>query len=226
MSVRDLLAATTMAARREPQSYALHGIVVPGSYVPTPPLQDGNPAGTLMARIGTSMAIELDGSDGPLDVLCYLLTPYNGLQGGPIGGERCLLFPTEDGAYGCLIYQSNDDTPGAPAGELWLQRYTADIEPPDQKQYVRIQTDGCVRVGAAAKFVVLAPVVNLGLEDSQADDGVVTRRDMQAALNAQQQVFQSALNALCKYLQTGQGVPPPNVGSVSAQASMTVFAAE
>jgi hypothetical protein len=218
MNMGDVLSAAAMSARQEPQTHALHGIVVPGKY---------NPAdGSLEAIVATTLAIDPDGTDQPLKVPCVLVSPYNGLQGGPIGGERCVLLPMEDGGYACIVCNGPDDSPGAPAGELWLQRYTADIEPPDQKQYVRIQTDGCVRVGAAAKFVVLAPVVNLGLEDSQADDGVVTRRDMQAALNAQQQVFQSALNALCKYLQTGQGVPPPNVGSVSAQASMTVFASE
>jgi hypothetical protein len=86
---------------------------------------------------------DFDGESSPLKVPCVLLSPGIGIQAPPQGGERCVLIPLEDNSYGCLLVTGEDDNQPAPAGEVWLQRDDPTNTPPaDQKQFVKIQTDG------------------------------------------------------------------------------------
>lgn len=212
--IGDLLDVAKMNVNKEGRAIAIHGLIWPGTYDPA----NGTVSALVLSTAASAQPMTLTG--------CNLLTPYVGQQSPPQGGERCLLIPTEDGSYGVLVYVFNDDTPQAPAGEWWAQRFSTNTPPTQQKQFVRIQNDGATRIGGASKVAVISPVTNLGAENLPSGKGVVTKDDLQAALNAQQQAFQQALNSLAQIVQGGQGVPAPQLSQVQAQGSTTVFASE
>lgn len=93
------------------------GIIVPKSYDPT--------TGTVQVAVGTTIGIPSDSSSKPLArPHLPLMTPVNGLQGGPVGGERCVIVRKPGGAS---VYLEHDATgsnpphnasPGIQAGEF------------------------------------------------------------------------------------------------------------
>jgi hypothetical protein len=228
MSMHDLLAATTMKAIQAlPHDKALHGIIT-GAWI----AKDMPDAGTVQAIDGTTLALhdDPDSPDQPGSALkhrCILLSPGIGIQAGPQGGERCILIPLEDNGYGCLMVQGQDDAIGVPAGEIWIQRDDPTNTPPTtQKQFLKIQTDGATRIGAAAKIALLCSVVNLGAESLQADDGVVRKADLQKAINDVLKEMNQMFSSLARTVQPGSGVPPPQSQNIEVEASTTVYAAE
>jgi hypothetical protein len=110
----DLVALITRVCYRviSQQRVPLEGVIVPGSYNKT--------NGTVEVILGHTDSIPQGMVAGPLShPILKLLTPINGLQGGPRGGERCLIIPRGRGNWGVTLDHWTDDSPGADAGENW-----------------------------------------------------------------------------------------------------------
>jgi hypothetical protein len=79
--------------------------------------------GTVEVLFGDSAAIitgpQGDGDAPPTELHVPLITNHHGDQFGPVGGERCIVIPTQSGYAAHIIYDE-DDSPGAPAGERWI----------------------------------------------------------------------------------------------------------
>ena len=90
---------------------AQHGHVVPGTYNPK--------TGEIDVLVLSESTILTSNTEQPLiRRKIDLVTPVHGHQGGPTGGERVVLIPTDAGFIAVLTHGS-DDSPGAPAGESW-----------------------------------------------------------------------------------------------------------
>lgn len=86
---------------------------------------------------------------------------------------------------------------------------------------------GGARVVGGGYASMIAPHVELGTgEGLGANQGVVTKADLQAALNADRSANQAAINALAAIVQGGPGVTAPTIASTAVTASTTVKASD
>jgi hypothetical protein len=86
---------------------------------------------------------------------------------------------------------------------------------------------GGARVVGGGYASMIAPHVELGTgEGLGPNQGVVTKADLQAALNSDRSANQTAINALAAMVSAGSGVTPPTIGSTTATASTTVKATD
>lgn len=166
----------------------------------------------------------MDGSDPDAEALVHtpipLLTRHVSDQSGPIGGERCIVFPY-DGGYFALLHNGKNDSPGAPAGESWLGLRSFDANLAAQC-FARVQVDA-TRVGHAQKVVVKSPQFLVGMEQSVDGKAVVRKEDLQQAMDELTKNVQSALNTGFNAVQAGTGAPAPTVAKATANASETAY---
>jgi hypothetical protein len=110
---RSILAQVSAMLKERPHPVGREGIIQ--SYDPTD--------STVEVIFGDGAAIIVgDGGDGdtpPFERGVPLITSHHGDQFGPIGGERCIVIPTQSG-YAAHLHHAWDDSPGAPAGERWI----------------------------------------------------------------------------------------------------------
>lgn len=97
-----------------------HGVVTAGSWSAIDDASRQIEAGTAEATSGKTAAIlGDDGDTGLAKPRLNVATTQIGDQYGPIGGERVLIIPTEDGPVALYIH-GPEDSPGAKAGERWI----------------------------------------------------------------------------------------------------------
>ncbi len=207
--VQDAVSGMGMVAARGQAPHAQHGMIVNGSFDPK--------LGTVKVLFGSDM-IQYDASGNliPVDQLPArgpypLLVPWLGVQGAPVGGERCVVIP----AAGTWVVAMThwDDSPGIEAGEFIAQS----MRFPDS--HLHLKNDGTSVHKGQTAAIVTGPQVYLGEMTSQGADGVVRQSDLQLAINALQQAVQTALNTLAQTVQPGGGVPAPDVADTTVQAS-------
>jgi hypothetical protein len=94
-------------------SISREGIAQSGSYNPT--------EGTVDVIQGDTFNQFLGEGDQPIPHKSVpIVGPMVGWQYGLIGDERVILIPTQ-GGFVALTHHGEDDSPGAPAGELWVR---------------------------------------------------------------------------------------------------------
>jgi len=218
MTSADVISLIRMvvAEQLEQIKQGIEGVVVPGSYDPK--------NGWIDVLLGHSATLGEDGDTANEKIIVQhvpLLTNHVGDLGGPIGGERCVLIPIR-GSWRVVLEHGPDDSPNAPQGEKWI--HLRDVDPQLAKAaYLRIQRTGS-RVAHPLKVVLLAPTVNLGLEDGTPDNGVARLSDLRAAIEGVIHSTQDAFSDLARRVQTGSGTPAPAVAPVAPTASITTFA--
>lgn len=154
-----------------------------------------------------------------------IVTNHVGDQGGPIGNERCIVFPYEDGhTYVAMLFSDQQDTPNVPAGEKHTYLRSLDVSLA-MACFIKVQTDA-TRIGHQRKVVLQAPVINFGVEESSYDQGVVIQKLLQQGFDDLTQNVQQALNQGFQSCQPGSGVPPPTIAQTTAQGSRTSFSKE
>lgn len=190
--------------------------VVPNSWDPV--------EGTVRVISGNGI-VDQDGADPDADPLFFEPVPISsmhiGVQGGPIGFERGVAIPVDDG-WRVLLDHGPDDSPNAQAGEFHAHLRSMD-ENQTRSCYVKVQTDA-VRLSHTKRICALAQTVELGQENIARDGYRISRdSDVQQAINDLRQAVQNVINSLCQHVQPGTGIPPPQVASVTAHGSQTAF---
>jgi hypothetical protein len=110
------------------------GVVINGSWQPT-----GEFAGTAETLQGDTASVLGDDGDAPISHAHISVgTTAIGDQYGPRGGERAVLLPTQSG-WIKIFHHGPDDSPGAPAGELWRCHYNAAGQ---IDAYIKLTNDG------------------------------------------------------------------------------------
>jgi hypothetical protein len=193
----------------------LIGFVQPDTYNP----KDG----TCEAVVGATLCLDGDVDEfgnqtHPLRLRAPIFVSYIGHQGGPVGGERVAMIHTEGGPI-FLLYHGADDSPGAPAGETWLQHHR------DDETYVKLQNSGALGLGALSKVVGLAPKFYFGEDNSPDAHAIARQQDNQKLARDIIAACQNAVQQLASMVQSGPGVPPPTIADVTAQASSTSYTA-
>ena len=211
--VQDAVSGMGMVAARGQGPHAEHGMIVNGSFDPK--------LGTVKVLFGSDM-LQFDASGNllPVDQLPArgpypLLTPWLGVQGAPVGGERCVVIPAAGSWVVAITHW--DDSPGIEAGEFIAQS----MRFPDS--HLHLKNDGSAVHKAQTVAIVTAPQVLLGETSLSGSDGVVRQSDLQSAIDALQSAVQTALNTLAQTVQAGGGVPAPSVASTTVQASSITF---
>jgi hypothetical protein len=107
-----LIMAKVTQALDERSAVGREGIVADGSW---------NPAeGTITVLPGDNFANFDDDDDQPSPIENVpLLTANVGDQGGPLPGDRVVIYHTQSG-FAAKLHHGPDDSPGAPAGERWI----------------------------------------------------------------------------------------------------------
>ena len=130
---RAILARVSVMFGERPAPVGRQGIIQ--SYDPTD--------GTVEVIFGDGAAIitgrQGDGDTPPTERRIPLITNHHGDQAGPIGGERCVVIPTQSGYAAHIIYDE-DDSPGAPAGERWITHL--DPATGEVNAYIKLTNDG------------------------------------------------------------------------------------
>lgn len=211
--VQDAVSGMGMVAARGQSPHAEHGMIVNGSFDPR--------LGTVKVLFGSDM-LQYDASENliPVDQLPArgpypLLTPWLGVQGGPVGGERCVAIPAAGSWVVAVTHW--DDSPGIEAGEFIAQS----MRFPDS--HLHLKNDGSTVLKGQTVSIVTAPQVLLGETSASGNDGVVRQADLQAAIDALQNAVQTALDTLAQAVQPGSGVPAPDVASTTVTASSITF---
>ena len=151
MSARDFWATIRAMIQEEMKrgsnGLSLHGedfIVIPNSW---------NPAeGTVDVVHHESLGNIGSDSEGILVLQnVRVLAPIHGQQGGPVGGERIILFRRHGGYLG-LLEHGPDDSPGAPAGEHWITIPSGAT--------IKAQANGNVSVNAPGTSAITAQTIS------------------------------------------------------------------
>jgi len=224
------------------QKHAWAAYIVPGSWNPK--------EGTVRAHRLHLVAVQSEKGDPPLyDVDLPLLTSSYGHQYGPRGYERCTIIPRPHG-YAVILEHDETTSPQAPSGEHFLTHYnkTGKID-----SSIKFTNDGPAAgdgkagivgmVGALLSFVtkgglslriddaanrvvVTAPLVELGADNlDAANNAVIRKTDLDAALSAQAAQFQTQLRTwAAASVQGGSGAGGPSLTAVTSHGSTTVRA--
>ena len=210
----DLISlAVQISKQNQPTSDGLEGTVAPGSY---------NPAdGTISVRVGNTISNPGDEFDTEMVIPnVRVMTNGIGVQSGPSGDERVVLHKIEGGYVASHVHDL-DDSPGAGAGEIWSQQRL------DPSTFSKLLSGGIHSLGASTQINAIAPQVALGYDQPDTStDGVVRLEDMQNYGNAIISAVQAAFNQLCLTIQSGPGVPSPQVQQPTPTASQTTFSKE
>jgi hypothetical protein len=214
-SYADFVAVVRMIMEQQEPSGAIEGIIDGASYDPK--------KGTVTVLVGHTAT--LDGANDALNEQLKiqnvpLPTAQVGVQGGPIGLERCVLIRVR-GGWRLSLEHGEDDSPGVAPGEYEI--HLRDQDPNAVKHCaVKVQKDA-TRLGHTQKISALAPRVILGQDDAADSLGLVRKQDLQQAVDDMKNYVQNAFNQLAQTVQSGAGVPPPTVQHVTAQSSTTSF---
>jgi len=181
--------------------------------------------GTVTVFDGLTGAVELSATEHEEPIIYHdipLLTNHIGAQGGPIGGERCLIIPFH-GGKAAMLYHGGDDSPGVPPGEnhIYLR---SKVQALALQAFLKVQVDA-TRLGHQRKLTFLAPIVVLGADASADVIAIVRKKDLLQFKRDVLQSVQQALNEACKNAAAGNGIPPPTIADVNVQASQTGFSA-
>jgi hypothetical protein len=116
-----------------------------------------------------------DGDAVPNETHVPLITNHHGDQAGPVGGERCILIPTQSGYAAHIIYDE-DDSPGAPAGERWITH--RDPTTGNVDCFIKLTNAGSLtndgKGGVVIGFGELAEIETIGGHAFIADDNAKT----------------------------------------------------
>jgi hypothetical protein len=209
----DIVHLAAQVAQGQAPPNGIEGLIQPGSY---------NPAdGTVSVRVGGTIGLPAGDFDQELVIPSVRVnTPGIGIQAGPTGDERVILHPIE-GGFTCTYVHDLDDSPGANAGEI------VQVQRLDSSTFTKLLTGGINSIGASTQANIIAPQVALGYDQPDtSNDGVVRYEDLNNNTIAIINAVQAAFNQLCTQIQSGQGVPPPQVQTPTPTASETVFAKE
>lgn len=194
----------------------VEGLVVPGTWDPVNK--------TVHVQVGHTLTL-INDENGD-QILTHqpipLLTPFVGAHGGPVGNERCIVFPF-DGGKVCLLFAGHENVPepSIPSGELHGYFRNRD-NTANETRFTKVQDDA-TRVGHDQAVIVESPQFLVGMEQSADDNALVRKEDLQQAINDVTNYVQQAFDNFAKVVQAGSGAPPPNVQQATAQASQTSY---